>query len=120
MTKPGLDYQQEIGLRHTYAKKIKPTMLPLCRIFWIHDYFHLSHYSYNQVLLAKGIMLKRLRRWLGLNQLRFRLRFVYPYAKITILALHIRLGFLIILHDFRYERERIAITVTINPLNCSR
>jgi len=27
-----LDYQQEIGLRHTYAKKIKPTMLPLCRI----------------------------------------------------------------------------------------
>jgi len=87
---------KEIGLRHTYAK-IKPVCC-LCAAYWtaIHDCLHLSRTATIKPFVAmKGIMLKRLRRCtkLGLNQLRLELRFRFILCKITILALHIRLGF---------------------------
>jgi len=50
-----LDYQQEIGLRHTYAKK-NQTDHVASAAYWtaIHDCLHLSHYTIKPFLASKG------------------------------------------------------------------
>jgi len=48
MTKPGSTINKKLVYGIPMLRKIKPTMLPLCRILDCDTWLHLSHYCYNQ------------------------------------------------------------------------